>query len=83
MSDNKEKTLFGKSLELKNDVADNISKAFVAGTGITPQTQPDGAALRLESMDNNLKNTTWGTDDFTIYNDIFKQPVDQTVRKYV
>lgn len=83
MSDNKEKTLFGKSLDLKNDVAENISKAFVAGTGITPQTQPDGAALRLESMDNNLKNTTWGTEDFTIYNDIFKQPVDQTVRKYV
>ncbi|ATG86318.1 major capsid protein [Lactobacillus phage LpeD] len=77
------KTYFNKSLDLDTDKAQEISKAFQAGTSITPQTQTDGAALRLESMDNNLKNTTWGRDDFTIYNDIFKQPVDQTVRKYV
>lgn len=62
--------------------ADAISKAFEAGTGITPSTQPDGAAYRLESLDPTLNISTWGDVDYTIYKDIAKQPVNQTVQKY-
>lgn len=66
----------------ENVVAD-LKKAWEAGTGITPQTQPDGSALRMEALDPNIYVTTWGEDDFTIYKDIQKQEVRQTVVKYV
>lgn len=59
-----------------------IVKAFEAGTGITPETQPDGAAYRLESLDPTLNISTWGDVDYTIYKDIAKQPINQTVQKY-
>lgn len=62
---------------------DTISKAFVAGNGITPATQPDGAALRTESLDNDVKIVTWGPRNFTILADIARQPINQTVAKYV
>lgn len=61
---------------------DKIVKAFEAGTGITPETQPDGAAYRLESLDPTLNISTWGDVDYTIYKDIAKQPINQTVQKY-
>ena len=64
-------------------VVDGIEKAFEAGTGITPATQPDGAALRMEALDPAVYITTWGENDFTIYKDLAKQAVDQTVEKYV
>lgn len=60
-----------------------IAKSFVAGTGITPDTQPDGAALRTESLDNDVKIVTWGPRNFTILADIARQPINQTVAKYV
>lgn len=59
-----------------------IVKAFTAGTGITPDTQPDGSAYRLESLDPTLNISTWGDLDYTIYKDIYRQPIDQTVQKY-
>lgn len=60
-----------------------IAKAFTAGTGITPDTQPDGAALRMEALDPDIYVTTWGENDFTIYKDLARQSVAQTVQKYV
>lgn len=71
-----------KSITENKQVSDTIAKAFTAGTGITPETQPDGAAYRLESLDHNLNISTWGDIDYTIYKDIFRQPVKQTVQKY-
>ena len=86
-------TLKNKSLFIKDEdvnksiytasVQDKIDKSFVAGTGITPQTQPDGAAFRMESIDPNTFVTTFSEDDFTIYRDIPKEHVDNTVEKYV
>lgn len=61
---------------------DTISKALEAGYGITPATQQDGAAYRLEALDPTLNISTFGENDYTIYKDLEKQPVNQTVQKY-
>lgn len=71
-----------KSINENTNHVDAIKKAFEAGTGITPATQPDGAAYRLESLDPTLNISTWGDMDYTIYKDLYKQPVNQTVQKY-
>ena len=71
-----------KSINDNSNKVDTIKKAFEAGTGITPATQPDGAAYRLESLDPTLNISTWGDVDYTIYKDLYKQPVNQTVQKY-
>lgn len=71
-----------KSINENTNHLDTIKKAFEAGTGITPATQPDGAAYRLESLDPTLNISTWGDMDYTIYKDLYKQPVNQTVQKY-
>lgn len=77
------KSLFStKNNELSDTDTTLIKSAFTAGTGITPQDQTGAAALRIESLDTDIKMTTWGKEDFTIYNDIFHVPVHQTVRKY-
>lgn len=87
---------FGKSLNINEDRMEKLEEklpaslkkydvnksAFTAGHGITPDTQLDGAANRIESLDRDLKVTTWGNKDFTLYNDIAKEDVDQTVLKY-
>ena len=68
---------------LNENLPENVKKsAFTAGHSITPDTQTDGAANRIESLNRDLKVTTWGERDFTLYNDIAKQPVDNTVLKY-
>lgn len=71
-----------KSINNNSEQKDKIVKAFTAGTGITPATQPDGAAYRLESLDPTLNISTWGDMDYTIYKDLYRQPVNQTVQKY-
>lgn len=79
-------TLFSDATEVSKSLNESkretISKAFEAGTGITPATQQDGAAYRMESLDPNLNISTYGDADYTIYKDLYKQPIDQTVRKY-
>lgn len=75
-------TLFAPNEARYKDVGDEIAKAFTAGTGITPETQTDAAAYRMESLDPTLNISTYGLDDYTIYNDLYRQPVKQTVRKY-
>lgn len=60
-----------------------LAKSFQAGTGVSPQDQTDAGALRRESLDNDVKVTTWTTSNFTIFNDIVRQPIQQTVAKYI
>lgn len=60
-----------------------INKGLQAGYGITPDSQNDGASLRPESLDRQIKQVTWGTEDFTIYNDIARTPANQTIVKYI
>ena len=45
-----EKSNIVKSFDVHGKKYSQVEKAFVAGTGITPETQPDGAAYRLESL---------------------------------
>ena len=77
-----DKNEVAKSINNNTAKVDKIAKAFTAGTGITPETQPDGAAYRLESLDPTLNISTWGDMDYTIYKDLYRQPVNQTVQKY-
>ncbi|AXH71115.1 putative major capsid protein [Bacillus phage BSP36] len=59
-----------------------ISKTFTTGVGITPDTQPDAAALRREYLEDEVKMLTYDNTDFTIYPLINKTPVSNTVVKY-
>jgi hypothetical protein len=59
-----------------------LSKTFTTGVGITPDTQPDAAALRREFLEDEVKMLAFDSTDFTIYPDIFKRQVNTTVEKY-
>lgn len=75
-----------KSLHFNSDQEEAIKSALSAGYGITPDTQPDGGALKVESLDPEIKNQTWGTNDFTIYPQLVGLGVvkaNSTVEKYV
>lgn len=62
---------------------DRMTKSLSAGYGISPATQQDGGALRPQALDTDIKQVTWGSADLTIYNDIARQQIDNTVAKYV
>lgn len=88
VKDNLNKSLFTDNEEINKDIytqdkLSKINKAMSAGYGITPDTQHDGGALRPESLDREIKQVTWGSEDFTIYNDIARQPSRSTVEKYI
>jgi len=68
----------GAEAELK----ELVSKSFTTGTGITPDTQQDAAALRRELLDDQVKMLAFTNGDFTIYPLINKQQVNSTVAKY-
>lgn len=68
----------GAEAELK----ELVSKSFTTGTGITPDTQHDAAALRRELLDDQVKMLAFTNGDFTIYPLINKQQVNSTVAKY-
>lgn len=86
--DDLNKSLFTKNEEVNKDIygekqLESMSKSMSAGYGITPDTQADGGALRPESLDREIKQVTWGSEDFTIYNDIARVPSRSTVEKYI
>lgn len=62
---------------------DTISKGLTAQYGVDPSTQIDGGALRPESLDQDIKQVTYGSQDFTIYNDLVRVPANNTVEKYI
>lgn len=81
-TDELQKSIF-QSGSSQSEVAKNIMEA---GYGITPETQIDGGALKVESLDPVLKNLTWGTNDFTILRDLLDlNPIQarSTVEKYI
>lgn len=68
------------------DQQETAIKSLTAGYGITPETQRDGGAMKVESLDPDMKSTTWGMDDFTIYPDLKAMgamKANSTVEKYV
>jgi len=67
-------------------VQEEVMKSLSAGYGITPETQTDGGALKVESLDPQIKTLTYGQDDFTIYPDLLQMgtmKANSTVEKYV
>lgn len=65
---------------------EEVMKSLSAGYGITPDTQTDGGALKVESLDPQIKVLTYGQDDFTIYPDLLElgtMKANSTVEKYV
>jgi len=68
--------------EAKTKLDEVISKTFTTGYGISPEGQQDAAALRRESLDDEVKMLTYDTNDFTIYPMINKQQARSTVEKY-
>jgi hypothetical protein len=66
----------------EDKISEVLSKAFTTGTGITPDTQQNAAALRREFLDDEVKMLAFDNNDFTIYPMINKQQVNNTVVKY-
>lgn len=66
----------------EDKISEILSKAFTTGTGITPDTQQNAAALRREFLDDEVKMLAFDNSDFTIYPMINKQGVNNTVIKY-
>lgn len=60
-----------------------LKSVFTTGYGVSPDTQVDAAALRVENLDDRIKNLTWGEEDFTIVKDIDREVSTSTVQKYV
>ena len=86
--DDLNKSLFTKDEDVNKNIygtdqMDVIGKSMSAGYGISPETQHDGGALRPESLDRDIKQETWSTQDFTIFNDIARQQSRSTVEKYI
>lgn len=66
----------------EDKISEVLSKAFTTGTGITPDTQQNAAALRREFLDDEVKMLAFDNTDFTIYPLINKQQINNTVVKY-
>lgn len=63
----------------------NISKSngqMETGYNINPNTQTGAAALRRESLAQDIKNLTFGTQQFTLFPIIPRVPADNTVMQY-
>lgn len=77
-----EVTLNKTQIDAMNDY---VSKAFTAGYDINPATQRDGGALKVESLDTQLKQWTYSTQNLTLYADLLQQGViksNSTVLQY-
>lgn len=75
-----------KSVQLSDQAEEAVKSALTAGYVINPGDQVDGQALKLESLDTDIKNLTYGSNDFTILPDLLRQGVTQarsTVEQYV
>lgn len=68
--------------QINDEARKRINKTFVAGEGTSPETRNDGGALRLYTLDNNVYNTTFSDEDFTIFKDLAHVPVNNTVVNY-
>ncbi|MBT9670590.1 hypothetical protein GPK34_00865 [Secundilactobacillus kimchicus] len=83
----KDKEELKKSRELNlNSKQEEAIKSLVAGYGYTPETQEDGGALKVESLDPQLHNLTFGSNDFTILPALFDIGVHKAqspVEKYI
>lgn len=68
--------------KMVNDFLEQTSKSFTTGYGITPDTQIDAGALRVEFLDDQITMLTWTEGDLSFYRDITKRVSTSTVAKY-
>ncbi len=61
---------------------DNLNKALSAGYATTPDTQVNGGAFRVESLDNSLKVLTYTNDHVKFWKRIPKGKANNTVQEY-
>jgi len=69
--------------ELPEAQAEILKSVLTTGYGVSPETQNDASALRVENLDDQIKNMTWSEEDFTIVRDIEREVSTSTVQKYV
>lgn len=62
--------------------ANNISKSFTTGTEIVTEGAEGGQAFRRQSLAADVKNLTFGNQDFTIYTVIPKGKASSVVEEY-
>ena len=75
-----------KSIKLDRNKEEALKGALQAGYGITPEAQTGGGALKVESLDADIHNLTYGENDFTILPQMLNgQTVEakSTVEKYI
>lgn len=73
-------------IELNDNQAKVVKSVFSTGYNINPSEMQDGQALRVESLDNDIKNLTYSNLDFTIYPDLLglgAVEATSTVQQYV
>lgn len=61
---------------------DNLSKALEAGYATTPETQSNGGAFRVESLENSLKVLTYSEQHIQFWKRIPKLTATNTVEEY-
>ncbi len=74
---------FADIIKAQNPLAE-LRKALEAGYGTGPDTQTGGGALRIESLEPNLKNLTYTEESTTLINDLLKdkKKAESTVEEY-
>lgn len=75
-----------KSYKANGEQDRAIKSALQAGYQINPAMQQDGAALKVEDLDTQVKQWTYGTQELTLYADLIQQGVknaQSTVYQYV
>lgn len=73
------------SVDLSSKAEEAVKSALVAGYSIDPNAQNGGQALKLESLEADLKNLTYGSNDFTILPQLLNLGVvkaESTVEQY-
>lgn len=60
-----------------------VSKSFMTGYNVGEDDRNGGNALRRESLEDEIKNATFGSNDFTIYPLITKKAANSTIEQYV
>lgn len=63
-------------------VQETALKSFLTGTGVASVDQDGAGALRAEVLETEVAMQTWGQDDLSFYNDLYKTPAGSTVVQY-
>lgn len=82
---NKYSDLASEAAEIMNGVvgSNEINKSFTTGTEIVTEDATGGQAFRRQSLASDVKNLTFGNQDFTIYTIIPRGTARSVIEEYV